>query len=373
MSVFRCVIGGVAVMLSMLLGAAVAVAKQAPPASGDAMECKIMNAMSGDVVVPVKVCRSPNGVWRRVEKDFGGQGAFGFKGRMIYSGRFEGSVGRVRTQSLSVNTRGLRFKLDNIGSYLTDVRQVAGASNVRIAAAGGEVTATFDLRGDGASRYLTLRGRAESGRCELTDQSGDARFSGRCDGSTLSGVLKVEDRSGSRFEVAVSAPFKSRQSVEQAALEGGAERQRVYEAKAEQAANLRRYAEQLTVQGTAGDPEAMYTLGQLYDDPDFADPRKSLYWYGKAVENNHPGAMFNLGVAYWNGDGVQKNTTMASNLFLRCAKISSKTQKSCAKGIGVAYIAGEGVAESQEKGIYWLKYCAKLGDPKCDQLLNSIR
>lgn len=84
-----------------------------------------------------------------------------------------------------------------------------------------------------------------------------------------------------------------------------------------------------------GDDEAMFELATLYDNPQnypkekgfVKDPQKALEWLLKAAEKNHADAMRNLGIKYYNGDGVKENKNKAKEWLLKAEKAGSKDAK----------------------------------------------
>jgi uncharacterized protein len=88
------------------------------------------------------------------------------------------------------------------------------------------------------------------------------------------------------------------------------------------------YATSLKVwlpQAEAGDAEAMYYVGQIYEKglgtpPDYA---KAAEWYRQAGEKGYGPAAVNLGSLYEQGLGVEKNEVEALNWYRKSAGLSS--------------------------------------------------
>ncbi len=64
------------------------------------------------------------------------------------------------------------------------------------------------------------------------------------------------------------------------------------------------------VDAQAGDAEAQFNLGVMYDRGQGVpqDDVQAAEWYRKAAEQGHAGAQHNLGSAYYDGRGVPRTT-----------------------------------------------------------------
>ncbi|MGT0108165.1 tetratricopeptide repeat protein [Helicobacter pylori] len=66
-------------------------------------------------------------------------------------------------------------------------------------------------------------------------------------------------------------------------------------------------------------PEELFNLGMLsYDKQDFSKARK---YFEKACGLNNGGECSNLGVLYYNGDGVKQDSKKATTLFEKACKL----------------------------------------------------
>ncbi len=66
-------------------------------------------------------------------------------------------------------------------------------------------------------------------------------------------------------------------------------------------------------------PEELFNLGMLsYDKQDFSKARK---YFEKACDLNNGGGCSNLGVLYYNGDGVKQDSKKATALFEKACKL----------------------------------------------------
>ncbi|MFP6265970.1 tetratricopeptide repeat protein [Helicobacter pylori] len=72
-------------------------------------------------------------------------------------------------------------------------------------------------------------------------------------------------------------------------------------------------------------PEELFNLGMLsYDKQDFSKARK---YFEKACGLNNSGGCSNLGVLYYNGDGVKRDSKKADQYFSKACKLGN--QKAC--------------------------------------------
>ena len=67
-----------------------------------------------------------------------------------------------------------------------------------------------------------------------------------------------------------------------------------------------------------GDVNVQYILGSYYYSKSNEGEQsysKAIYWYKKAAEQGDSDAQLNIGVCYYNGDGVEKSKTKAIYWF----------------------------------------------------------
>nr|WP_267405621.1 tetratricopeptide repeat protein [Gilliamella sp. B3976] len=67
----------------------------------------------------------------------------------------------------------------------------------------------------------------------------------------------------------------------------------------------------------------MHNLGILYYEGDGVDvnKEKAIYWYTKAAEQGGRKAQNNLGVMYQQGEGVKKNIALAKKYFKQACSL----------------------------------------------------
>ncbi len=73
-----------------------------------------------------------------------------------------------------------------------------------------------------------------------------------------------------------------------------------------------------------GNRDAQYAMGVAYYEGNGVnrDLDEALTWFRKAADSGHPTAMFNLGVAHWQGRGVEKSFAKAVDWWERAAELS---------------------------------------------------
>jgi uncharacterized protein len=116
----------------------------------------------------------------------------------------------------------------------------------------------------------------------------------------------------------------------------------------------------------------MYRLG-LGVNPDKAE---AVRWYHKSAKLGNPQAMFNLGVSYYNGDGVPSDPTSAYAWFLLAqeagnAGAADAVKRSAAEGgrfgtpdalqkIGAMYETGDELRQNYPEAAKWYRKAADL-------------
>ena len=75
-------------------------------------------------------------------------------------------------------------------------------------------------------------------------------------------------------------------------------------------------------EANAGNPEAQFQLGRLYDTGDKLerDRQKAITWYTSAANQGHAESQYRLAVAYLFGIGVTKNPTVGESWLMKSAK-----------------------------------------------------
>ena len=81
-----------------------------------------------------------------------------------------------------------------------------------------------------------------------------------------------------------------------------------------------------------------------------------MRWYRSAAERGHPGAQFNLGAAYANGEGVTRDYAEAVT-WLR--KAAEQGHPDAQVNLGIAYQNGRGVPRDPLQAYYWFSLAAE--------------
>jgi len=129
-----------------------------------------------------------------------------------------------------------------------------------------------------------------------------------------------------------------------------------------------------------GDPAAQNELGVRYrlgTDVE-KDPAKAVTWYLKAARQGYAKAYFNLGAAYYNGDGVPVNTDNSCAYFILASDAgdergsgalartrsenSVKEMNRCEVLAATVYLKGDVIKQNYGKAIQWYMAAADAGD-----------
>ncbi|WP_293312119.1 tetratricopeptide repeat protein [Pedobacter sp. UBA5917] len=79
-----------------------------------------------------------------------------------------------------------------------------------------------------------------------------------------------------------------------------------------------------------GNPDAMYELGQQYENTSYLNnnnPKKSFYWYSKACAGGHFEACNNLAFLYETGRGCAIDLDNALSLYRKSSQLGSISGK----------------------------------------------
>ncbi len=134
--------------------------------------------------------------------------------------------------------------------------------------------------------------------------------------------------------------------------------------KSEAMERLREAAEH----GNAG---AQCDLGVCYYNGDGVskDMTEAVKWCRKAAEQGNASAQFNLGLCYDEGYGVSKDATEAVK-WCRKAAEQGLAQAQC--NLGVCYANGWGVSRDQKKAVKWWRAAAEQGHSEVQEALKRL-
>ncbi len=124
-----------------------------------------------------------------------------------------------------------------------------------------------------------------------------------------------------------------------------------------------------------GEPVAQYLLGTLYQrgpsHPGIAaDPARAFKLFNQAASQGNIKAMHNLGIAYAEGLGTEKNETQAAQWFERAA---SHGYVDSAFDLAVLYERGLGVKQSLADALRWYSIAAMAGDQASGERAAFLR
>ncbi len=120
-----------------------------------------------------------------------------------------------------------------------------------------------------------------------------------------------------------------------------------------------------------GNRDAQYAMGVAYYEGNGVnrDLDEALAWFRKAADSGHPTAMFNLGVAHWQGRGVEKSFAKAVDWWERAAELSDIPSQ---YNLGLAYYRGTGAEKDPAKAREWLGKAAAQGHADATRVLAML-
>jgi len=116
---------------------------------------------------------------------------------------------------------------------------------------------------------------------------------------------------------------------------------------------FRRSAEQ-------GGASAQYNLGVMYYEGEGVqqDFPSAFHWFRRSAEQGHAHAQYNLGVMYYKGEGTQQDFPSAFHWFCRSAEQGGASAQ---YNLGVMYYEGEGVQQDFPLAFHWFCRSAEQG------------
>ena len=112
-----------------------------------------------------------------------------------------------------------------------------------------------------------------------------------------------------------------------------------------------------------GDASAQFEAGYCYyyglGTP--VNYTEAVYWYRKAVDQNHRVALNNLGLCYELGKGVSKNYYEALKYYRKSADLGNSTAQ-C--NLGLCYEFGRGVTKDVYESVKWYRKSAENGNDR---------
>ena len=110
-----------------------------------------------------------------------------------------------------------------------------------------------------------------------------------------------------------------------------------------------------------GYPGAQFNLGIMYSNGQGVpqDYKEAVKWYRLSAERGDTSAQFNLGVMYAKGQGVLQDYKEAVRLYRLAAEQGHASAQS---SLGVMYYNGQGVLQDYARAHMWLNLASAAGD-----------
>jgi len=120
----------------------------------------------------------------------------------------------------------------------------------------------------------------------------------------------------------------------------------------------------------AGDSEAMYNLGVCYANGMGVEQNwyEAVQWYRRAAEAGNTDSLVNLGVMYEKGRGVAKDEMEAVRWYRKAAEAGDSVGM---YDLGVMYEKGRGVARNDAEAVKWYQKAAMLGQKDAQEALRN--
>jgi hypothetical protein len=99
------------------------------------------------------------------------------------------------------------------------------------------------------------------------------------------------------------------------------------------------------------------------------DDVEAVKWFRKAAEQNDAIAQCDLGICYYNGQGVAKDEVEAMKW---CRKAAEQNYADAQYGLGVCYAAGAGVAKNYIEAHKWIYLAAAQGNEDAKEKLPLL-
>ena len=125
----------------------------------------------------------------------------------------------------------------------------------------------------------------------------------------------------------------------------------------------------LLAKANAGDAEAQYQLGNMYNFGDGVRPdyAQALIWYRKSAEQGNADSEFQLGGLYHFGHGVPQDDAQGFAWIMKAAEQGDGDARFF---IAVSYSEGWGVAKDEAQSSFWLLKAAVHGHTNSERFLG---
>jgi len=128
---------------------------------------------------------------------------------------------------------------------------------------------------------------------------------------------------------------------------------------------------ELKKQAAAGDAKAQFNLGVMYFNGEGVpkDAAEAVRWFRKAAEQGLANAQYSLGLMYATGRGVSENDAESVRWFRKAAE---QGYANAQYNLGVAYSNGEGVPKDEAEAYFWLNLGASTLDEKARAARDQV-
>ncbi|MCH5164961.1 MAG: DnaJ domain-containing protein [Clostridiales bacterium] len=158
------------------------------------------------------------------------------------------------------------------------------------------------------------------------------RYAGKADESIVVKLAKIKEAYGVLSDPVKRSAYNASIAVTEEQIEEErrliAENESLIEEYRNRIAGKEFWAhyDELTAAALAGDPAAQNSLGEMYyyGDEIENDFEQAVYWFKEAAKQKHPDAMFNLGICFMNGEGIELNIATGQGFIRQAAKLGSK-------------------------------------------------
>lgn len=161
------------------------------------------------------------------------------------------------------------------------------------------------------------------------------RYSDKADDTSAAKLEKVKEAYAVLSDPKKRAEYNSTINITDERIEEErkliAENERIMEEYREQLASKEfwEHYDELNASALEGDAAAQNALGEMfyYGDEIERDLDQAVFWFKEAAKQKHPDAMYNLGICFINGEGIEKNENTGKGFIRQAAKLGSKPAK----------------------------------------------
>jgi hypothetical protein len=128
---------------------------------------------------------------------------------------------------------------------------------------------------------------------------------------------------------------------------------------------------QLFADAEAGVVSAQFDLAQAYENGTgiVADIPESIRWLRIAADNQHPGALYRLGIAFQRGISLQQDSSAAVECFTKGAELGDIP---CQCALADAYRDGRGIAKDETVAVHWYTKASEQGNANAQYRLGKM-